>query len=75
MKKKRQKLWIWKALDWETGQLLDWECGRRDKATLKKMIDRLMRVAAPRSHNLTDAIESLPSGLHRPKHKEHHDMF
>ena len=24
-----------------TGQLLDWECGRRDKATLKKMVDRL----------------------------------
>ena len=43
MKKKRQKLWIWKALDRETGQLLDWECGRRDKATLKKMIDRLAR--------------------------------
>jgi insertion element IS1 protein InsB len=38
---KRQKLWIWKALDQETGQLRDWECGRRDKATLKKMVDRL----------------------------------
>jgi transposase-like protein len=23
VKEKRQKLWIWKALDWETGQLLD----------------------------------------------------
>jgi len=41
VKKKRQKLWIWKALDQDTGQLLDWECGRRDKATLKKMVDRL----------------------------------
>jgi len=41
LKKKRQKLWIWKALDRETGQLLDWECGRRDKATLKKLVDRL----------------------------------
>jgi insertion element IS1 protein InsB len=41
MKKKRQKLWIWKALDRDTGQLLDWECGRRDKKTLKKMVDRL----------------------------------
>jgi insertion element IS1 protein InsB len=41
VKKKCQKLWIWKALDQETGQLLDWECGRRDKATLKKMVDRL----------------------------------
>ena len=41
VKKKCQKLWIWKALDQETGQLLDWECGRRAKATLKKMVDRL----------------------------------
>jgi insertion element IS1 protein InsB len=41
VKKKRQKLWIWKALARDTGQLLDWECGRRDKATLKKMVDRL----------------------------------
>jgi insertion element IS1 protein InsB len=30
LKKKCQKLWIWKALDHDTGQLLDWECGRRD---------------------------------------------
>ena len=41
LKKKRRKLWIWKALDQDTGQLLDWECGRRDKATLNKMVDRL----------------------------------
>jgi insertion element IS1 protein InsB len=41
VQKKRQKLWIWKALDQETGQLLDWECGRRDKATLKKLVGRL----------------------------------
>jgi insertion element IS1 protein InsB len=39
--KKRHKLWIWKALDRDTGHLLDWECGRRDAATLKKLIDRL----------------------------------
>ena len=41
LKTKRCKLWIWKALDRDTGQLLDWECGRRDKATLKQMVDRL----------------------------------
>jgi insertion element IS1 protein InsB len=41
LKHKRRKLWIWKALDPETGQLLDWECGRRDKTTLKKMVKRL----------------------------------
>jgi insertion element IS1 protein InsB len=43
VKKKRQKLWLWKALDRDSGQLLDWECGRRDKATLKKMVDRLVQ--------------------------------
>ena len=41
LKNKRRKLWIWKALDRDTGQLLDWECGRRDKRTLQKMVDRL----------------------------------
>jgi insertion element IS1 protein InsB len=43
LKTKRRKLWIWKALARETGQLLDWACGRRDKATLKKMVDRLAK--------------------------------
>ena len=33
LKTKRSKLWIWKALDRDTGQLLDWEWGRQDKAT------------------------------------------
>jgi insertion element IS1 protein InsB len=41
LKNKRRKLWIWKALDHNTGQLLDWECGRRDKATLQTLVDRL----------------------------------
>ena len=39
--KKRQKLWIWKARDRATGQLLDWGCGRRDQATLNRLVDRL----------------------------------
>ena len=41
LKNTRGKLWIWKALDRDMGQLLDWECGRRDKRTLKKMVERL----------------------------------
>jgi insertion element IS1 protein InsB len=41
LKNKRQKLWIWKALDRDPGQLLDWEGGRRDKATLQKLVARL----------------------------------
>ncbi|MYA98635.1 IS1 family transposase [Candidatus Poribacteria bacterium] len=39
--KKKQKLWIWKALCRDTGELIAWECGDRDKATLKKLIERL----------------------------------
>jgi insertion element IS1 protein InsB len=45
VKKKQQQLWIWKALDQETGQLLDWECGRRNRATSKQMVDRLAQWA------------------------------
>jgi insertion element IS1 protein InsB len=41
--KKSQKLWIWKALDSDTGQLLDWECGRRDQHTFKKLYKRLQK--------------------------------
>ena len=39
--KKSRKLWIWKALDRDTGQLLDWECGHRDQRTFKKLYKRL----------------------------------
>ena len=41
--KKLRKLWIWKAIDSDTGQLLDWECGHRDTDTLKKMVERLRK--------------------------------
>jgi insertion element IS1 protein InsB len=44
--KKRHKLWIWKALDRDTGHLLDWECGRRDATPLKQLVDRLARWTA-----------------------------
>jgi len=39
--KKRQNLWSRKARDRATGQLVDWECGRRDQATFKRLVDRL----------------------------------
>ena len=48
---------------------------RNGRPVVRGEFDVLMRVAAHRSHSLTDAIESLPSGLHRPKHKEHHDIL
>ena len=41
LKKKRGTLWIWKALDRDTGQLLAWAWGRRAKKTRQKMVDRL----------------------------------
>lgn len=40
---KKNKLWIWKAYRRETGELIDWECGARDKNTLSKLIDRLSK--------------------------------
>ncbi len=36
-------LWIWKAWDRASGQLVDWECGGRDKATGERLIERLKR--------------------------------
>jgi insertion element IS1 protein InsB len=38
---KKNKLWIWKAFCRTTNQLIDWECGRCDRKTLKKLLDRL----------------------------------
>jgi IS1 family transposase len=39
--KKRNKLWICKAFDRNTGHLIDCECGGRDKQTLSKLVNRL----------------------------------
>jgi IS1 family transposase len=41
VQKQRQQLWLWNALDQETGPRLDGAGGRRDQATLKKIVDRL----------------------------------
>src|SRR5215212_1255884 len=41
--KKSETLWIWKAWDRASGQLVDWECGGRDKATCERLIERLTR--------------------------------
>ena len=41
LKKKKQKLWIWKAFWRDTGELIAWEGGDRDKATLKKLLHHL----------------------------------
>ena len=41
LSKKKQKLWIWKVLCRDTGELIAWECGDRDKATLNKLLSKL----------------------------------
>ena len=41
VRNKKNKLWIWKALDRNTGHLIEWECGRRNKKTLEKLTTRL----------------------------------
>ena len=38
---KKRKQWIWKAYCRTTGQLIDWECGSRDRGTLGHMLQRL----------------------------------
>src|SRR5215216_3127137 len=41
--KKSEPLWVWKAWDRASGQLVDGECGGRDKATCERLIERLRR--------------------------------
>ncbi|MCW2241777.1 IS1 family transposase [Azospirillum canadense] len=43
---KAQKLWIWKAYDRDRGRLIDWECGKRDEATFRRLYERLQRWGA-----------------------------
>ena len=38
---KKNKLWIWKVLDRNTGYLIDWQCGGRNTETLEKLTSRL----------------------------------
>jgi IS1 family transposase len=64
LKKKRCKLRIWKVLDRDTGQLLDWECGRRDKATLKQTIDRLAQWAEYASISPQDTLVQSKATTH-----------
>jgi len=41
LKKMRHNLWLWQALDRDTGPFLDWACGRRDQRILQKIVERL----------------------------------
>src|SRR3954471_1892995 len=42
-KKKRNKLWVWKARDRATDRIIDWELGGRDRAALERLLERLKR--------------------------------
>jgi IS1 family transposase len=48
LKHTRRTLWIWKTLAPDSGQLLDWACGRRDKTTLEKRVKHLAQWDAKR---------------------------
>jgi insertion element IS1 protein InsB len=41
---KNHKLWIWKAIDHATGELIDWECGDRSEKTAAALIERLNKL-------------------------------
>lgn len=72
--KKTDKLWIWKAWDRASGRLVDRECGGRDRATLKRLLDRVTRWN-PRLYCTDDWAayqEAIPQGrLHVGKDQTH----
>jgi len=43
---KEEKLWIWKAINHDTGELIDWECGDRSEKTAERLIERLKKTGA-----------------------------
>jgi insertion element IS1 protein InsB len=52
--KKKQKLWIWKAVDYETGQLLDWELGGRDAISFQRLFRRMEQRFQPKLYCTDD---------------------
>ncbi len=43
LKKKKHKIWIFKAYDRARKRLIDWELGDRSHATFKRLFDRLKK--------------------------------
>src|SRR4029079_8244371 len=74
LKKKTDKLWVWKARDRATGRVVDWECGGRDAATLSRLLERVERWN-PRLYCTDDwaaYAELIPQGrLHVGKDQTH----
>ena len=41
---KDEKLWIWKAINHDSGELIDWECGDRNEKTAALLIEQLNKI-------------------------------
>ena len=63
--RKANKLWIWTAIDRETGRLVDWECGGRDQTTLVHLFQRLTTSSAGAQGQRSKTLGRLPL-LYRP---------
>jgi IS1 family transposase len=72
--KKKNKLWIRKALDRNTGHLIDWECGGRNKETFEKLTRRLetLNVKAPYTDKWQVDESILPASKHVQTKAETH---
>jgi insertion element IS1 protein InsB len=70
-KKKSEKLWLWKAIDKFSGQLIGWVCGDRDAATLKILMQKLAPWNVLFYH--TDGLESYAAVLQQSRHYQGKD--
>ena len=64
LKKKANKLWVWKARDRATDRIIDWELGGRDRATLERLLERLKRwgVRLYCTDDWAAYVEAIPQG-------------
>ena len=85
----KNQLWIWKAYCRETGELIDWECGGRDKKTFLTLWNRLKKwnvelfcadeysvyteTVPDRSQCLYHPAHGLSHSKRAPAHYRHHD--
>ena len=60
VRSKKNKCWIWKALDRRTGRTLRWVVGQRDTKTFKSLYRKIQH---PQSHYFSDKWESYPETI------------
>jgi insertion element IS1 protein InsB len=66
LQRKTNRVWIWKAYDWAKDRLIDWECGKRDEASFRRLFTRLEQWR-PRLYCTDDYVvydTVLPVGRH-----------